>query len=440
MRRRHLIAALAVLPFVRPAAAQPLDVGSLNLDPGSSADQSAALQDAMLRAATERRPLELPAGTFFVQNLQVPSNLVLRGVPGATTLAAAGAAPIARIAGSAHVRFEDLGFNSGNGGPEGEGSGLIEIEASEHVLVGNCTLTGGMGCAIAVHDATVRIEGCDITGPARAAIYALESRGLHISGNRIARCGNGGIVIRGGPNRGGNAIITGNRIVGIGARAGGNGTNGNAISIARCDDVVVADNQLLDCAYSAIRLNETGNVSVTGNLCRNCGEIAIVAEGGFAGAAISDNVIDGAAIGIVITGMEQAGHVATCSGNVVRNIRPTSADSTLQPVGIHVEAETSVVGNTIYNVEGIGIRAGRDTFLRHVVIASNTLDAVHTGIAVSVVEDPAPGPVLISGNLIGAPLDHAIIGLDGDEIVSDDLIRDAPRHPHISLTGNLITR
>ncbi len=456
MRRRSVIAGLAglaALPFATIARAQPLELASLQLDPASTADQSAALQDAMLRAASEKRPLELPAGTFFVQNLQVPSNLVLRGVPGATTLAAAGAAPIARIAGSAYVRFADLGFNFGNGGPDGDTAGLVEIEASEYVQLGTCSFVGGMASAIAVQDAAVRIDGCDITGPARAAVFATACRSLHVSGNRIARCGNGGIVVVGGPNRQGNAIITANRIAGIGARAGGNGFNGNAIKIVRCDDVVIADNQLLECAYTAVRLVGAGNVSVTGNVCRNCGEVAIVSEEGHAGMAVADNVIDGAASGISLSGRAPVGHVATCTGNVVRNIRPTTAESTATPMGIHVAAGTSVVGNMIHTVEGIGIHAGDGTSLRRIMISGNTLEAVHTGIAITLAQDPAPDQILVSGNLIGTTRDHAIIALtpnaqandapDADPpapnaLASDNLLRDAPHHPQIRLEGNLI--
>ncbi|RYE37543.1 MAG: hypothetical protein EOP21_13835, partial [Hyphomicrobiales bacterium] len=138
--RRHLLAGLAALPFASPARAQAI-IPELN--PGTPDDQSGPLQDALLRASVEGRPLFLPPGTYYAQNLQVPSNLVVQGIPGRTILAASSVAPVARIAGSAHVRFENVTFGSGNSGPEGGETGLLEIEASDHVTLADCAFTGG---------------------------------------------------------------------------------------------------------------------------------------------------------------------------------------------------------------------------------------------------------------------------------------------------------
>ena len=52
---------------------------------------------------------------------------------------------------------------------------------------------------------------------------------------------------------------------------------------------------------------------------------------------------------------------------------------------------------------GVGILAGRGTFLRDVIIADNVLYATTTGIGVSVVQNPAPGPVTITGNIATEP-------------------------------------
>ena len=428
-----MLTGLAALAFASPARAQAI-VPELN--PGTPDDQSGPLQDALLRASAEGRPLFLPPGTYFAQNLQVPSNLVVQGIPGKTVLAAAGAAPIARIAGSAHVRFESISFGAGLGGPVGGEAGLLEIETSDHITLSDCTFNGGKASGIAIHDAAAEIDTCDFLGHGLAAIFSLDSRGLTVSGNRIAGCGNGGILIWGNASRRGSSTIIGNAIAGIGASNGGNGQNGNGINVFRCDDVLIANNRIADCAFTAIRLNSTNNVVVSGNLCRNSGEVAIFSEFAFTGSVIADNIVDGAALGISVTNMDKSGQVATVTGNVVRNIREASAvNPDTRPIGIYAEAETTITGNTIYAVVGTGIRAGNGEFLRNVVIADNVVSAVNTGIGVSVVS--GAGPASITNNTITA-IDHGIVGMEWENVVSDDLVRDAAKYPQVNVTGNRV--
>lgn len=433
--RRHILIGLAALPLASAARAQ-----SLELPPDSLDDQSSALQEALLRAAAERRRVFLPPGTYYAQNLQVPGGITIEGVPGASVLAAAGDAPVLRIAGSARVGLEGITITRGNGGPTGADRGLVEVEASDHVVIANCTFVGGASNGLVVRDAAADITHCDFTGHALAAIFAVDSRGLNITSNSVAKCGNGGILIWGSQPRHDGSIISGNTVTGIGATNGGNGQNGNGISVFRCNNVIVSANQIADCAFTAVRLNSTTDIGVNGNICRNSGDVAIISEFAFSGTVIADNIIDGAAAGIAITHLDQGGRLATCTGNIVRNIRERSeVNPDRQPFGIYVEAETTVSGNTIDAVPGIGIIAGNDALLRDVAITGNVLYATHTGIAVVVAADPAPGPVLIADNLITDALDHAIIGVAGDDTVSTDLVRDAARFPHITLADNRVT-
>ena len=71
------------------------------------------------------------------------------------------------------------------------------------------------------------------------------------------------------------------------------------------------------------------------------------------------------------------------------------------------------------------------------VIADNVLSAVNTGIGVSVADNA--GAVAISGNSIAA-IDHGIVGMEWETVVSDDLLRDAAKYPHVSLMGNRVAR
>jgi putative cofactor-binding repeat protein len=63
--------------------------------------------------------------------------------------------------------------------------------------------------------------------------------------------------------------------------------------------VIVADNVISGNAFAAIRLNATNDTPVSGNYCLSSGEVAIFSEFGF----------------------DSDGRLATCTGNIVRNMR-----------------------------------------------------------------------------------------------------------------------
>lgn len=440
LTRRHLLVGLGAAMLSAPVRAQSLDAASLGLVRDIADDQSAILEAAMNQAVADGRPLFVPAGTYSVGNLLVPSGLRMHGVAGRSILLASGGAPILRLSGSASIAIEGLGFRgvtpSGSGRVEDT---LVAIEASERISIDGCLFSGGDGHGIGIRDAAASIRNSEFSAHGLAAIFALDSRGLAISSNRISGCENNGIQIWGSQNRRDGSVISGNVISRIGWRNGGNGQNGNGINIFRTDDVVVVNNQMSECAFTGIRLNSTRNVTVTGNVCRTSGEVAIFSEFAFSGSIIANNIIDGAATGISVTNLDTGGHLAVVSGNIVRNITERSeVNPDTRPVGIFAEAETVVSDNVVENVPGVGILAGWGSFLRNVSVSDNVIYAVHVGIAVSVAEEP--GPVRIAGNLVSDPLDHGIVGMAWMDIVSDDLVRDAAKYPHVTLEDNVIAR
>lgn len=440
LTRRHVLTGLGAALLSSSARAQSLDGGALGLTGDSADDQSATLEAAMNQAVANGRPLFIPAGTYRVGNLLAPSGLRMHGVPGRSLLASAGTGPVLRLSGSAQVSLQSLGFVGAAASTDGQvEDGLVVIDASSDISIEGCTFTGGSGNGLAIRDAAATISGSTFSGHGLAAIFSLDSRGLMLTGNRISGCANNGIQVWGSENRHDGSIITGNTISQIGWRNGGNGQNGNGINVFRADDVVVANNQISDCAFTAVRLNSTNNVSVTGNVCRTSGEVAIFSEFAFSGSVITGNVIDGAASGISVTNLDSGGHLAVVSGNIVRNIAARSeVNPDTRPVGIFAEAETIVSDNVVENVPGVGILAGWGSFLRNVSVTDNVLYAVNVGIAVSVAEKP--GPVRVAGNLISDPLDHGIVGMAWLDIASDDLVRDAAKYPHVTLEDNVISR
>ncbi len=178
-----------------------------------------------------------------------------------------------------------------------------------------------------------------------------------------------------------------NRIEDIEARNGGTGENGNGINIFRAGNVIVSNNRISGCAYSAVRGNASANLQILGNNCTDIGEVAFYAEFGFEGTVISGNLVDGAASGISVTNFNEGGRLAVVQGNLIRNLRLRPEE----PVdkrgdGIAVEADAVVSGNVVENAPGIGIAAGWGRYLRDVVISGNLVRKAERGIVVSVSE------------------------------------------------------
>jgi len=437
LRRRTLLAGFAA-SAAAPALAQSLDGSTMGIAPDAG-DQSAALQEALLRAAGEGRPLFLPAGTYLATNLLFPSDVLVEGVPGATVLAASAADPVARISGNTDITLRGIAFNNGAGGPNDGRRGLLEIEASDRITLEDCSFSGSPSNGLLVRDAAAAITRCHFSGHAQAGIFSMDSRGLRVSGCVVTDCGNGGILIWSADQRRDGSIITGNSIARIDWKGGGDGQNGNGINVFRSSEVIVADNHITDCAFSAVRLNATRDCQVSGNVCINSGEVAIFSEFGFSGSVIANNVIDGAATGISITNLDSGGQVAVCSGNIVRNITATSAvNPDTRGVGLYAEAETVISGNTVTGVQGFGIVAGWGPFRRNVVVTGNTVSSVTYGIGVSVVDERPSGPVAVTNNQVSGAASGGIVGMRWDELVEPDLAANASRYAQVTVAGNQV--
>lgn len=421
--RRHVLAGLAILAATPAARAQSvLDATTLGVVGGTGQNQGAALQVALDRAAATGQVLQLPAGIIHVRGLDFPSNLVVQGVPGSTELTLLPDGNAMSIHDRGTLVLRDIGFASGQAG--------LTIEASDDITLERCRFRVS-DIGVSINDAGVTIRDCHFTELGDAAIHAMDSRGLFISGNTITHCGNAGIRIWRSENGADGSIVIGNRIANIDWRGGGNGQNGNGINVFKADEVIVASNHIADCAFTSVRLNSTNNSQVSGNTCLRSGEVAIFSEFAFSGSVIANNIIDTAATGISITNLDTGGQLAVCSGNIVRNITPASlVNPDTIPIGIFAEAETAITGNTVQNVPGVAIAAGYGTFLRNVLIGANVVSDSNIGIGVSVVD--GAGAVMIADNAVSAR-DYAIVGLAWSDVVEPDLIANAGRYGNVSL-------
>ncbi len=438
--RRRLIAGIAA-GLAMPAfahAAQPIDAAAdFGLDPNDDADQSMRLQAALEAAAQDGRLLLLPGGGFLASDLEFPSGVHVIGVAGQTTLTSTGSVRLARIRGH-DVTVEGVVFQSRSPESAVGINGLVEIEGGSGISFRQCGFRNSGANGIAAEGSAFVVENCDFEAAAAAAVHTQNGLGVTIRDNRIRKCGNAGLRIwrdQSGPDR---TIVSGNRISEIDWRDGGNGQNGNGISIYKADAVIVADNVIERCAFSAVRINSGRDCLVRGNTCTDSGEVAIFSEFAFSGSIIADNVIDGAATGISITNLDNNGRLATCTGNVVRNIAPKSeTNPDTRPVGIYAEADTVIDGNTVDTVPGAGILAGTGPFVRNVVISDNVVTNAMIGIGVSVVQKEPAGPVRVSGNIVSGA-QQPIVGLEWDKVVSADLAADAGRYPNVTVSDNSV--
>jgi len=436
--RRSVIAGLATTAVAAPPvfAQNPVDARGFGLHPDPGADQTAGFAVACTAAAEAGLPLFLPAGTYVVGTVDLPSCLLLQGVPGATVLRFGIDGGALRARGCSALTLDGLVLD-GSVSRAAAADGLLQVDDSDGVIVSRCAVRGGRRNGIALARSAARMQDCEIAGCDEAAVFSLDGRGVAVSGCRISDCGDGGILIwRSAPGRDG-SVVSGNAIARIDSRSGGNGQHGNGINVFRAGAVSITGNTVTGAQFSAIRLNATDDCQVVGNTCLDCQEVAIFSEFGFSGSVIANNIVDGAAQGISITNFNEGGRLATCIGNIVRNIFPHSpVNPDTVPVGIAAEADTVISGNVVEAVPGLGIGAGWGPYLRDVVVSNNVVREVEIGIGVSVA--PGAGRAVVSSNLVSAARRTALAGLAWSDIVSDDLAREAARFPALTLSANAV--
>ena len=391
------------------------NANELGLRPATIDDQSRQLQKILDRAGTENKPVFMPPGNYFVSNITLPANTRLMGVPGATKLIYTGSGHFLLAENATHVELTGIVLDGANRGLHSYAEAALRLSNVGHVVVDNCQILGSLEKGIQIDRSKGRIERSKISGAAgECGIYSFENKGLSITNNEISDCLNGGILVHRWKEGSDGSIVSGNRISTIGAGNGGTGQWGNGINIFRAADVIVTNNHISDCAFSAIRSNAGNNIQINSNTCLRSGETSIYSEFEFNGAIINSNIVDGGAQGISITNFMQGGRLAVCANNLVRNIgtsAPYIDNDHLFGAGISVEADTAVTGNVIENADRFGIMLGWGPYLRDVIATNNIIRNSPTGIYVSVVEGARTAQ--ISDNIISGAKKAASLDLNG---------------------------
>jgi uncharacterized secreted repeat protein (TIGR03808 family) len=344
--------------------------------------------------------------------------------------------------GAGGVRLANLVLDGG-GIPLPARRGLVHCLDARTFGIGDCEIIRSGGNGLWLEKASGEISGNVVSLSAATAIVSLDANGLTVSRNTISGANTNGIeILRTAIGDDGTQVLD-NRIEDVKAGPGGSGQYGNAINAFRAGNVLVRGNRIRNCDYSAVRGNSASNIQITGNSVSDVREVALYSEFSFEGAAIANNVVDGAAVGISICNFNEGGRLAVVQGNIIRNLLPKRPIATAPDddagIGVYVEADTSVTGNVIENAPSFGIVAGWGKYLRDVAISGNVIRRAFVGIGVSVT--PGAGIALVNNNMISETPRGAVVGLDHARPVTADLSAEgAPRFAQVVVGTNGVRR
>jgi uncharacterized secreted repeat protein (TIGR03808 family) len=450
-RRLFLAGAAATLPAIAYAGKNPLLLqadfrGSLSakdygVEPGMIDPAAKAFQRLLADASARNMPIFLPPGIYRLSDIDLPENVRIEGVTGATRLVYGGDGKFFNAAGTRRLSLSNLVIDGANRWLNDDQPGLLTLRDVPDLRIENCEIQGASKFGIWAERCKGRIADSAISGAAESGIYAVECADFEIRSNQVTDCGNGGILVHRWTKGHDGTIVSGNRIAKIKAKGGGTGQNGNGINIFRADGVMVSDNHISDCAFTAIRSNAGSNVQISDNHCIKSGETAIYSEFGFDGAVISNNIIDGAANGILSVNFNEGGRLAVISGNLIRNLKltaPYEQEDAFFGIGIEAESDASVMGNVIENAPRWGMLIGWGPYLRDVNVTGNVIRNAQVGIAATIVE--GAGQASIRQNIFSGIKEAAVAGYRWIEKVTGDLtVSGAETFTHLDIADNRIS-
>ena len=454
VNRRHLIGASAAgvagaLAMPADAArAAPLtsamgrDATQYGVRPGSPDDQTRVLQRAIDEAARAQAPLALPPGIYRTGTLRFSSGTQLVGVRGATKLVFNGGASMFQGEGANHIGLTGISLDGGGMALPAR-RGLVHCLGGSDIRIIDCEIINSGGAGIWFEQVSGDVSGNVITNTASTAFVSFDAQGLMVSRNTIIGTNDNGIEILRTAIGDDGTLVADNRIEDVKAGPGGSGQYGNAINAFRAGNVIVRNNRIRNCDYSAVRGNSASNIQITGNSVTDVREVALYSEFSFEGAVIANNTVDGAAFGVSVCNFNEGGRLAVVQGNIIRNLiakRPIgTAPDDDAGIGIYVEADTSVTGNVIENAPSFGIVAGWGKYLRDVAISGNVIRKAFAGIGVSVAA--GAGTALVNNNLISETPRGAVVGHDHGRAVTADLTAEgAQRFAQVVIGGNAVRR
>jgi uncharacterized secreted repeat protein (TIGR03808 family) len=428
--RRSVLSGMTV--FAAGAAA-PLAVAA-------KANQITNLQDSLEKAIQGDGVLRLPAGRITTSGLRIDGPVRLEGIPGRTTLAATDAGPVLAIADAKAVTISGIAFE-GNNVPstdDDRGAALVMARNAGELVIEGCRFVSSAASGLRLEECSGRIVGNGFSDLAQTALFALDSKGLEISGNHVHDIGNNGILVWASAPGEDGTIVSNNRVERIGAKDGGSGQNGNGINVYRAGNVMISGNRVSDCAFSGVRNNSGSNCQILGNSISRTAEVAIYCEFAFEGAVVSGNLVEDVAFGISITNFDKGGRLAVCANNIVRKVKGGGSLADTTAVGIYAEADAQVSGNVVDSAKDIGIGLGWGPYCRNLSANGNIIRNCGRSIVFSLAGGAEP--VMITGNRIAESTIAAIQGMDHKTPVTGDLGAAGARPPVQGvISGNFVS-
>lgn len=404
-----------------------LEASHFGLRPGSADDQSKLLQNALVEAAKRSAPLIVAPGRYRIANVVLPEGSRLIGIPGATQFIAAQAGPLLVARRIKRAAASGIGLD-GLDIRVGQRDGLLSAGEVAELSLADCDFANAGSVGLVLNRTAGRIETNRFRSMREAALFSLDSRGLTIEGNQVEDCGNNGIQLWRTQPGDEQSLIRSNRLNRIRSDAGGDGPNGNGISLFKAGGVIIEGNTLRDCALTFIRNNSGSGVQIIGNQGKRCGETALYSEFAFEGAIISNNLVEDCAQGANITNLDHGGRLSVFANNIIRNAQKGFAPKGKEPVGgmgVHIEAEATISGNVIEGASDIGISLGWSWGMRNLACTGNMVRKTGIGISVSVV--PKERNALIANNIIAEARLGAVLGTEFGKVVTGDLTQAADK-------------
>lgn len=410
---------------------------------------AASLIAAPALARSERGRVELAASASMRRNeiRLAPGVTVSRGLtlaPGTrliadragSTLRLIGEGPLIRVDGADRIEIENVAFEGGRMGRDGA---LIEARDVGAFVMEGCVVRDAPRDAIRLERCGGAVRRTTIRGAGRGGVFSLDSAGLVLQSLHIEDVGDNAIQIWTSTPRHDGSTILDCRIHKVASRSGGNGQNGNGVSIFRAGGVTAKGNRISNCAFSALRNNGGRDVSFLDNACVGSGETAIFAEFAYRDVTIRNNLVDGGSSGIQMTNFADAGgRGGVCADNVIRNIQryfDPKADEWGLECAIKVEAETLVARNRIEGSPWVGVLVGWGAALKDVRVEDNVVRDAPIGVGVSVA--PGAGRANVARNRIENAKDGAVVALRWTRPASGDLTKMTNDFANLTLDGNV---
>lgn len=419
----------------------PVPVTQFGVRPDFGGEQTGVLQTAIDTASAARRPLFFPAGSYRFTTLELKPDTHLSGVHHRSILIHEGDEAFVTAAVADNIRLTGLVFDGRHRalGGNSDTAALVFAEDCKGLVIRGCEFAAASADGLKLRRCAGSVGDCSFSDIRSTGLFSLDAKGLEISHNHLASCGDNGIQVWRGANGEDATIIVHNRVERIRSESGGTGQNGNGIALFRAGSVIVQGNRISDCAFSAIRANASSNVQMIGNSCERLGEVALYAEFGFQGAVIANNIIDRAAAGISITNFkDHGGRLAVAQGNLIRNLAFKIDSEDRRGFGIAMEADGVVSNNVIEDAPAVGIAMGWGASMRDITVMGNVIRNAGIGIGISVTEKAGYG--YITNNMISGAKDGAIRAMDHDKALGPDLVHSSSEsYRNIAVLGNVST-